>query len=147
MNGLANLTLHGWVEDVPDFLEDKHFILSTSLWEGTHVAAMEGMAMGLKPLIHAWIGADEVYDARWTWRDAAELDTMLRGGPRPRGGPRSRDGAYEPAEYRRFAEMNFDVRKRLAAIDELIAGRQEVAAHQEVAVSKEAVAFSEKEGA
>jgi len=115
-NALSNVTLHGWIEDVPAFLDDKHFILSTSLWEGTHLAVMEGMAMGLKPLIHAWIGADEVYEARWTWRNAAELEAMLR------------DGRYEPSEYRRFAEEHFDVNKRLAAIEALMASRQEVAA-------------------
>lgn len=119
LNGLANLTLHGWVEDVPAFLDDKHFILSTSLWEGTHVALMEGMAMGLRPLIHAWLGADEVYDARWTWRNTLEFEALLRNGP------------YDPAEYRRFAEQHFDVRKRLAAIDELIAGHPELAVAQE----------------
>jgi len=119
LNDLANFTLHGWVEDMPSFLDDKHFILSTSLWEGTHVAVMEGMAMGLRPLIHAWTGADEVYEARWTWRNAAELEALLR------------DGPYQPAEYRRFAEQHFDVRKRLAAIDELVAGRQEAAVAQE----------------
>ena len=123
--GLENLTLHGWVDDVPAFLDDKHVILSTSLWEGTHVAVMEAMAMGLKPLIHAWRGADEVYDARWTWRTVDELEAMLRHGP------------TEPAEYRRFAETNFDVRKRLAAIDALIASPHQIAAYREVGIPEE----------
>ena len=119
LNALTNLTLHGWIEDVPAFLDDKHFILSTSLWEGTHVAVMEAMAMGLKPLVHAWAGADEVYEARWTWRNGAELEAMLR------------DGRYEPGEYRLFAEQHFNINTRLAAIDELIASPHEVAVLQE----------------
>lgn len=108
VSGLTNVTLYGWVDDVPAFLDDKHFVLSTSVWEGTHVAVMEGMAMGLKPLVHAWPGADEVYDARWTWRNLDELEALVRG------------TEYAPAEYRRFAEERFDVNKRLAAIDALI---------------------------
>jgi glycosyltransferase involved in cell wall biosynthesis len=107
-DALTNVTLHGWADDVPAFLDDKHFILSTSVWEGTHVAVMEGMAMGLKPLVHAWPGADEVYDARWTWRNLDELEAFVR------------RSEYAPAEYRRFAEERFDVKKRLEAIDALI---------------------------
>jgi len=123
--GLDNLTLHGWVDDVPAFLDDKQFILSTSLWEGTHVAVMEGMAMGLTPLIHAWRGADEVYDARWTWRTLDELEAMLRHGP------------SDPAATRRFAETHFDVRKRLAAIDALVASPDDVPVHHEVGIPEE----------
>jgi glycosyltransferase involved in cell wall biosynthesis len=112
--GLSNVTLHGWTDDVPAFLADKDYILSTSLWEGTHMAVMEGMAMGLKPLIHAWLGADEVYDARWTWRTLDELEALVRSGG---AGP---DDGRTPNEYRRFAEKHFDVRDRLAAIGALI---------------------------
>jgi glycosyltransferase involved in cell wall biosynthesis len=107
---LANVTLHGWADDVAAFLADKDYILSTSLWEGTHVAVMEGMAMGLKPLIHAWLGADEVYDARWRWRTLDELEALVR------------RGEHAPGEYRRFAEERFDVKRRLAAIDGIIDG-------------------------
>jgi len=109
MNALENVTLHGWVEDMPAFLDEMHCICSTSLWEGTHMAVMEAMAMGLKPLVHAWTGADEVYEPRWTWRDAAGFEAMVR------------DGIYEPIEYRRFAEQHFDMKTRLAAIDALTA--------------------------
>jgi glycosyltransferase involved in cell wall biosynthesis len=123
--GLANLTLHGWVDDVPRFLDDKRFILSTSLWEGTQVAVMEGMASGLTPLIHAWRGADEVYDARWTWRTVDELEALLR------------SSSTDPAEARRFAETHFDIRKRLAAIDALLASPDDTPARDEAGIPEE----------
>jgi len=78
--------------------------------------------MGLKPLVHAWPGADEVYDARWTWRTLDELEDLVR------------NDAYEPGAYRRFAEERFDMRKRLAAIDALVAGQHsDVPNEEEVA--------------
>ena len=106
-NELANLHLYGWVDDINAFLEDKNFILSTSLWEGTQVAVLEAMAKGIKPLVHTWIGAKELYGSVAFYRNTAELREALNG----------RD--YRSDEYRRWIEEHFSLRKRLARIEEI----------------------------
>ncbi|NQT81531.1 glycosyltransferase family 4 protein, partial [bacterium] len=108
VNGLDNIRLYGWVEDVNAFLEDKNYILSTSLWEGTQVAVLEAMAKGIKPLVHAWIGAEELYGPAGIYRNTAELRQALN------------DGSYQSGEYRRWIEEHFSLAKRLARIEEMI---------------------------
>jgi glycosyltransferase involved in cell wall biosynthesis len=110
-NGLDNIRFHGWVEDVDAFLEDKDYILSTSLWEGTQVAVLEAMAKGIKPLVHAWIGAEELYGpGAAIFRNTSELREALR------------DDNYRSAEYREWIEEHFSLTGRLARIEEMISG-------------------------
>ena len=42
----------GWQDDMNQYLEDKHYLICTSLLESQHMSAMEAMAKGIKPLIH-----------------------------------------------------------------------------------------------
>jgi len=60
-NEHLNIKFDGWVEDVPEWLKDKDYIFSTSLFESFHYGAMEGIASGLLPLIHFWYGAETLY--------------------------------------------------------------------------------------
>ena len=48
-------------EKVGEWLKDKDFILSTSLNEGNPNNIVEAMAMGIKPVIHAWPGARDQF--------------------------------------------------------------------------------------
>ena len=48
--------------EVPLWLADKDFILSTSISEGNPMNVLEGMAMGLKPVVHRWPGAEEQFE-------------------------------------------------------------------------------------
>ena len=41
--------------------EDKSFCLSTSISEGDPMCVLEAMAKGIKPVIHSWPGADQMY--------------------------------------------------------------------------------------
>ncbi len=112
VNGLRNIRFYGWVEDVNAFLEDKNFILSTSLWEGNQNAVLEGMAKGIKPLVHAWIGAEELYGPVAIYGNTAELRQALN------------NGDYSSREYRKWIEEHFSLPKRLARIEEMIESLQ-----------------------
>jgi glycosyltransferase involved in cell wall biosynthesis len=59
-------------EDVPAFLRQAGWILSTSEVEGHSVALAEGMASGSIPVILERPGAGEQYEARWIHTGAAE---------------------------------------------------------------------------
>lgn len=55
------INFSGWVQDMPKYLEDKDYIISTSLFESFQYSIAEGMAQGLIPLVHHWLGSDEIY--------------------------------------------------------------------------------------
>jgi glycosyltransferase involved in cell wall biosynthesis len=107
-NELSNVRLYGWVEDINAFLEDKNYILSTSLWEGTQVAVLEAMAKGVKPLVHAWIGARELYGDVGIYRNTSELREILT------------EGEYRSGTYREWIEEHYSLSKRLARIEEIV---------------------------
>jgi len=105
---LRNVRLHGRVDDMNAFLDDKQFILSTSLWEGTHTAVLEGMAKGLKPLIYNWPGAENIYCRQWLFNSPADLKWKLRG------------ETFDSKQYRQWVEQRFSLSDRLLRIDGLI---------------------------
>ncbi len=108
-NELSNVRFYGWVDDINAFLEDKNYILSTSLWEGTQVAVLEAMAKGIEPLVHAWIGAEEVYGPLVTvYRNTGELRGALM------------DNKYCSREYRRWIEDHFSLRRKLARVEDIV---------------------------
>lgn len=94
LNGLKNRVFYHGVkkpEEVQDFLNDKSFILSTSIKEGNPMNILEAMACGLKPIVHNWPGAETQFPPQWrfTWVD--EVKQIINGG-------------YNPHEYRKFIE-------------------------------------------
>jgi len=56
-----NVKFYGWIDDMEKFWEDKNYLLHTSIQEGHSYAIMEAMARGIKPIIHNFRGAKELY--------------------------------------------------------------------------------------
>jgi len=56
-----NVIFHGWIDDMESFWKNKNYLLHTSLQEGHSYAIMEAMARGIKPIIHNFRGAKELY--------------------------------------------------------------------------------------
>lgn len=67
-----------WVPNVAEFLADKDFLLSCSKKEAFGYSIAEGMAVGLKPIIHRFYGADDLWDHTWSTVDWA-VDMILSG--------------------------------------------------------------------
>ena len=75
------VVFHGKVAhaDMPDWLGDKGFILSTSPWESAQQSVLEGIACGCIPLLHAWPGCEQVYDLPGaTWLVPGELPRLIQ---------------------------------------------------------------------
>lgn len=70
---------YGAVKDIKTFLSDKHFIASSSPWEGHPVNVIEGMAMGLKPVVHDFLGASDMYEGRWIWTTVEDFKEIVHG--------------------------------------------------------------------
>ncbi len=109
--GLSDRVIfHGWVKDVPAWLADKHFLLSTSVFESFGYGIAEAMATGIKPLIHNFPGASGLYPRQLIFNTVADcVDAAL-------------SDDYTPVLYRRFIAQNYRIERQLHGIDQILAG-------------------------
>lgn len=72
---------HGKIpfNEVANFLEDMSFILSTSIKEGCPMNVLEAMAMGIKPVVHTWPGAENFFKKEWLFRTVEEAKEIIMG--------------------------------------------------------------------
>ncbi|TFG50857.1 MAG: glycosyltransferase family 41 protein [Candidatus Brocadiia bacterium] len=100
----------GWQNDVCKWLEDKHYIVSTSLCEGHPVGILEAMARGLKPVIHNFLGAEQTFPKEYLFNISEQFCQQIL------------SSDYEPMKYRSFVEQNCSLRKQLAQVKDVFAG-------------------------
>ncbi|WP_143609921.1 MULTISPECIES: glycosyltransferase [unclassified Thermosipho (in: thermotogales)] len=72
-----NVIFYGWVDDMEEWWRDKNYVLSTSIHEGHPYNIMEAMARGIKPVIHNFFGAKELYEKRWIFNDIEEACRII----------------------------------------------------------------------
>ena len=82
-------TITEQVENVNAWLEDKDYILSTSKKETFGYSIAEGMAKGLKPVIHNFYGCEAVWD-KYTWNYLPKAVKMIT------------EDDFKPEQYRQF---------------------------------------------
>ncbi len=98
----------GWQEDVRSWLRDKSYIVSTSFIESQGMGILEAMTSGLKPVIHNFPGAKEIFPSDYLFNIAEEFcDRIL-------------SASYEPRQYRRFVEEKYSQKNQLAKINNIL---------------------------
>jgi len=97
----------GWQQDVCDWLQDKHYIVSTSICEGHPVGILEAMACGLKPVIHNFMGAEDIFPSEYLFNISEEFCEQVL------------SDKYEPYAYRKFVENNYSLKKQLSKINNI----------------------------
>lgn len=96
-NQLASAVFfNGWQKDVAGWLQDKHFIVSSSLMETQQMGIMEAMAMGIKPLIYYWPWAATIYPRDLLWANLDEFVGKV-------------NGPYHSEKYRQFVQDNYSL--------------------------------------
>ncbi|MHC4112154.1 MAG: tetratricopeptide repeat protein [Planctomycetota bacterium] len=101
------VSFDGGQDDVSCWLEDKHYIVSTSIVESQSRGVLEGMACGLKPVVHNFPSADQVFPSEFLFNISEEFCEQIL------------SGNYEPQRYRRFVEENYPLKNQLIKINDI----------------------------
>jgi hypothetical protein len=98
----------GWQGDIAGWLRDKHYIVSASIAESQGMGVLEGMAAGLKPVIHNFPGASEIYPDEYLFDTVEQFCEQIQ------------SVQYEPARYQQFVEQNYSQKQQLKKINNLL---------------------------
>lgn len=90
-----NIIFDGWIDDLDNWLNDKNYIICTSVLESQNMSVMQAMAKGIKPLIHNFVGAKLIYDEKFIWNTMNDLIFSIS------------NNVYNSEEYRSFIEKNY----------------------------------------
>lgn len=90
-----NVFYEGWQDNLDEWLEDKNYILCTSVLESQNMSVMQAMAKGIKPIVHNFVGAKTIYNEKYVWNTIDEAVKNIT----------SRD--YNSREYREFVQKNY----------------------------------------
>ena len=96
------------LEDMKPFYADKDYLLNTGLKEAFSYATAEGMATGLKPIIHRFYGADGIWPSKYIYTlDEEAIDMFL-------------NDDYDRKEYRDYAEKELDAERMVKAYNDIV---------------------------
>ncbi|HOJ89092.1 MAG TPA: tetratricopeptide repeat protein [Pseudothermotoga sp.] len=98
-----SVKLHGWVDDVNVFLEDKNYLLSTSIHEGHPYNIAEAMARGIKPIIHNYAGSKAQWPNELIYDFISDIPCLLSEG-------------YDSASYRNYIENHWALELQISSI-------------------------------
>lgn len=103
-----NIQMDGWVEDVADWLEDKQYIVCTSVLESQNMSIMEAMARGLKPVIHNFVGAKGIYPKKYIWNTIPQFVKKVT------------EPDYDSKEYHNVIKKNYSFDCQVSQLTQII---------------------------
>jgi len=101
-----NIIIQDRVPDVNIFLEEMDYTLSTSYKEAFSLITAEAMSKGLKPVIHNWMGAKDIWNPKWIWNTIDEAVNLFT-------------EEYNSEEYREYV-LRYDKKFEIENADNLI---------------------------
>ena len=107
--GLENNVIYqGWQDNLDKWLDDKNYILCTSVLESQNMSVMQAMCKGIKPIVHNFVGARKIYNEEYIWNTIEEAVNMVT------------ENKYISNEYRKYIIDNYSNEKQLCRIKELL---------------------------
>lgn len=94
-----NIKFYNHVSNIQEWWKDKDYCFTCSVTEGHPNNVIEAMSLGVKPIIHNWLGAKQTFPESLIWSnmDEALRIILLRN--------------YDSKSYRKFIEDNYDIFK------------------------------------
>jgi glycosyltransferase involved in cell wall biosynthesis len=99
-----------WVDNLDEFLEDKNYLLNSSIKEAFSAITAEACAKGIRPLLHAFYGYEPLWgDSGFVWQGIDEAIDMIT------------DGAYDSNSYRDYLyQKGYTTNQMMEKIDAVI---------------------------
>jgi hypothetical protein len=72
------------------------------------MGVMQAMCKGIKPVIHNFVGAKEIYDKTYIWNTIDEAVEMIL------------SDTYSSLEYRKFIEDKYEYKDKISKLNKLI---------------------------
>lgn len=103
-----NIIFEGWQNDINKWLADKNYILAPTIHESFGYFIAEAMACGIKPIIHNFLYAKEIWPQEYLFNTIDEAVEMVL------------DKNYDSIKYREFIELNYSLDKQINKINHLL---------------------------
>jgi tetratricopeptide (TPR) repeat protein len=133
--GLSNAVFFdGKQKNMKAWLRDKHYIVSTSIADGDLAAVLEGMACGLKPVVHNFPGAGEILPAEFLFNLAEDFCRQIL------------SETYEPARYRGIVTQKYSSKAEMKQINEVFVRVEKGIAEQRRMLEKRQASQAEMRG-
>lgn len=112
-----NVHEYGEIAKPENWLQDMNYVINSSVLEGHPVGIAEAMAMGIKPLIHSFVGSDNLYPDDYIWYTIPDLKKLIK----------SKD--YDSKEYHDYViEQGWTLDNQISNILDLLnTGGEEIA--------------------
>ena len=104
MNIKDNVVFYGWVDDMKEWWKDKNYLLSTSVHEGHPCNIIEGMARGIKPVIHNYFGSKSQWPNDLIFNTVDEAANLIL------------EDKYDSEEYRKFVADRYSLENQIEKI-------------------------------
>jgi len=106
-----HIQFFGHVEDMPNWFETEqiNYLLSTSIFESFGYNIAEAMAKGIRPLIHSFPGAEELWPHDCLFNSIDEVIEMIH-----------KKDNYNSLEYYEFVEQRYSLQSQLEKTERII---------------------------
>lgn len=107
--GLSSVVFFdGEVKNIRTWLRDKHYIVATGIGQGGLLGVLEGMACGLKPVVHNFPGAGQILSAEFLFNLAEDFCRQIL------------SEVYESGSYCAIADRKHSRKARMKEINEVL---------------------------
>jgi glycosyltransferase involved in cell wall biosynthesis len=104
------ITFIDWVDDLDKWLDDKNYLLNSSVKEAFSAITAEAAAKGIRPILHAFGGYEPLWgDSGWVWQGIDDAVDMIT------------DGQYDSQSYRDYLiRKEYTTEQMMRKIDKII---------------------------
>lgn len=104
------ITFIDWVDNLDEFLEDKNYLLNSSIKEAFSAITAEAAAKGIRPILHAFGGYEPLWgDSGWVWQGIDDAVDMIT------------DGEYDSYSYKDYLiKKGYTTNQMMESIDKVI---------------------------